>query len=138
MTMIIYETVVPKQRPRRGKGGFFYTPKKTVDFENLIGEYGQVYAHENCIHPNHSKDKGIRVSIDYYVKIPKSWSKKKKEQALLGEIRPKCKPDNDNVEKSLYDGLESILWHNDSEIVENKTRKFYAEEPRIEINVEYL
>jgi len=81
---------------------------------------------------------GIKNREINYKSNSKNWSKKKKEQALLGEIRPKCKPDNDNVEKSLYDGLESILWHNDSEIVENKTRKFYAEEPRIEIDVEYL
>jgi Holliday junction resolvase RusA-like endonuclease len=87
----------------------------------------------NCVGP-----KGVSVDIVYYKTPPKNWNKKKVQEALAGDLRPTSKPDNDNVEKCVFDSLNKIFFADDAAIVENSTKKFYALEPSIEITVKYL
>ena len=83
-------------------------------------------------------DGPVAINIVVYKKVPKSWSKKKKEAALNKEIRPIVKPDNDNIEKIIWDSLENTLYTNDSVIVDNACRKFYGEENIIHLSIKYL
>ena len=48
------------------------------------------------------------------------------------------KPDLDNYIKSTLDALNGVIWTDDATIVELNTSKWYADDPRIEIEVKEL
>ena len=72
--------------------------------------------------------------------IPKGFSKKKKDAAIMEEIRPVTKPDLSNYMKSVEDALNGIIWQDDNQIVGylEGTGKYYGMEPRIEITVKEI
>ena len=49
----------PKQRARRGRGGVWYTPKRTKDFERLVAEMFVLRCHR---HPPWTGDVGLGVT----------------------------------------------------------------------------
>ena len=75
----------------------------------------------------------IYILIDSYSPIPKSASKSRKRQMLCFQIRPKSKPDWDNIGKTVCDALNGIAYKDDAMVVDGRVRKFYANEPRMEI-----
>lgn len=77
----------------------------------------------------------IALTVKAYRSIPKSFSKKKTEAAKQGEIKPTTKPDIDNVIKGIKDALKSIIWHDDSQVVELTGEKLYSDTPRVEITI---
>lgn len=117
------------------RGGFAtaYTPDKTVSYENLIC---LSFKAESAGAKTPFWDKPISMSIKAYYRIPKAFSKKKHNEALRGALRPQTKPDIDNVVKVVCDALNSIAYHDDTQIVEIKASKFYDDTPRLEIEIE--
>jgi Holliday junction resolvase RusA-like endonuclease len=73
--------------------------------------------------------------VDLYRSIPKSWPKKKQEQALMGIVKPTIKPDLSNYLKGIEDALNGIAYIDDSQIVLVYVTKQYATEPRAEIRI---
>jgi Holliday junction resolvase RusA-like endonuclease len=67
--------------------------------------------------------------------VPKSWSKKDRDAALTGIIRPTGKPDWDNFGKQL-DAFKGVVWGDDAAIVDGRVVKFYGEEPLLRVEVE--
>ena len=121
-----------KGRPRFTKNGHTYTPAGTVSYEDLAKlEYKQ-----QCGDIRFDKGVMLDMKISAYFAIPKSASKKKQRQMLEGELRPTKKPDMDNIIKIIADGLNGIAYYDDSQIVECTVRKFYSEEPRVEVMIE--
>ncbi|MEB7453251.1 RusA family crossover junction endodeoxyribonuclease [Lysinibacillus sphaericus] len=61
------------------------------------------------------------------------------KRALIarGELRPTTKPEADNLIKGIKDGCNKVIWHDDSQIVEMNVRKFYSEQPRAEVTIEW-
>lgn len=121
-----------KQRPRMTRSGIAYTPKETVSYENLVKyEYtqqGGKYFEGN-----------VAVTIVASFEVPKSVSKKKREQMLEpGGIRPTKKPDLDNIAKIICDSLNGIAYHDDSQVVDLTVRKYYAEKPEVYVRIEDL
>lgn len=114
---------VSKLRPRMTRNGHTYTPEKTVRYEKLVRDMWKVYGSENF------GESPIRMEIDLYMKIPKSESKKKKEQMLNGLIKHTKKPDIDNVAKSIIDGINGLAYKDDSQIIELTVEKRYSDEP---------
>jgi len=71
----------------------------------------------------------------YVFPIPASLSKKDKQLILSGEIVYKStKPDiSDNLQKLYFDGLQGVLFTNDSRVCHiQDTKKFYGTNPRAE------
>ena len=68
----------------------------------------------------------VRVTLDSYFAVPKSFSKKKTEAALSGKIRPGHKGDVDNLFKNATDALNAVVYQDDCQIVEGVSRKFYG------------
>lgn len=126
---------VGKGRPkfsRRGDYVHAYTPKKTSDYEEKI-KYE--FLASNCERvPVYDKGIPIKVDMTIALGIPKSYSKTKREKCRLGLIAPTKKPDVDNVLKML-DALNGLAWHDDSQIVEVRAEKIYAEEPYLEVRI---
>lgn len=132
MKIIIQGKVQAKQRPRLGRYSR-YTPEQTKNYENwvklsFINQYPNFKALEN----------ELAVSIKAYFEIPKSVSKKKREQMLNGNIRPTIKPDLDNIAKSILDALNKLAYLDDKQIVFLQVEKFYDESPRVELMVEEI
>lgn len=119
-----------RYNPQTGKSfGKAYTPDKTVVYENLIKmEYEQ-----QCGGIKFSDDAMLDMRIIAYYSIPKSTSKKKKALMQEGRMRPIKKPDQDNVIKVFADSLNNLAYKDDTQIVDCQCRKFYSENPRVEV-----
>jgi Holliday junction resolvase RusA-like endonuclease len=121
---------VPKGRPRFSKAGGFmrsYTPKKTSDYETEVRTQAQsVMTREPLETP-------LAVYLYFRLPIPRSHSKKRQEACLNGSERPTKKPDIDNLAKSVLDGLNGVVWHDDSQIVSLHLTKVYARNPGIDL-----
>lgn len=124
---------VAKARARHARVGNFvrtYTPAETVAYENLV----RMAAHEAmgaappCEQP---------ISLRLWIRLPcpSSWSDKRKHEAYAGLILPTKKPDADNVEKSIKDGCNRIVWGDDSQVVDAVKSKRYAETPGVQVEV---
>ena len=126
---------VGKGRPRlttRGGYAHAYTPKKTSDYEEKLKF---AFMAGNCESvPVYDKGIPLKVKMVMAFGIPKSFSKKKREEALLGLIVPTRKPDVDNVIKQL-DALNGLAFYDDSQITEITAEKIYAEEPYLEVRI---
>lgn len=120
-----------KARPRVTRTGHAYTPEKTVLYENLIKmEYESQCGDAYC-----EKDVPVALSISAFYGIPKSATKRKREEMLAGEIRPTKKPDADNLAKLVGDALNGIAYYDDSQIVQCYVEKFYSDKPRVDVIV---
>ena len=107
------------------------TPEKTVAYENLVKiEYGMQT--QNFRFEDGSQ---LDMRIMAYYGIPKSASKKKKAAMIEGRIRPTKKPDMDNVVKIIADSLNQIAYRDDTQIVDCQCRKFYSDDPRVEVRI---
>jgi len=90
------------------------------------------YVQESTIHPI---DISIPVSvqIECHMPIPKSWSSKRKLNAVS---KPHVsRPDLDNILKFIGDALNGVLWQDDCLIYRFVISKFYAEDPKTVIRI---
>lgn len=118
---------VAKARPRAttiGGKPRLYTPKKTASYENLIAaEAARVFGDRPLM------DGPIFLEVTCYRSIPRSWSKKKQAAAAACEIYPTTRPDADNFLKAICDGLNQIIWVDDSLCVSVSLHKRYSLKP---------
>ena len=121
-----------KGRPRVLRSGITYTPAGTAAYENYV----RICFQDQC--GNARLEGALMADVCVYMSIPKSASKKKYAMMLSGEIRPEKKPDNDNIEKAIFDSLNKIAYHDDSSIVDSRVRKWYSDEPRVEVTLEEI
>ena len=54
---------------------------------------------------------------------------------LEHKIRPTKKPDWDNIGKIVCDSLNNIAYHDDNQVVDAQVRKFFSENPRVEVTI---
>lgn len=123
-----------KQRPRVVSRGTFskaYTPKETVNYENLVKLMYSQAAKGKMF----SEGTMLDVRIIAYYDIPKSTSKKKRKEMLEHKSRPAKKPDWDNIGKIVCDSLNLVAYHDDSAVVDAQVRKFYSENPRVDVTI---
>lgn len=119
---------VPKSRPRFNTNtGRAFTDDKTRIFESLVSlAYGARHYFD---------DNYIRIIMKFKFEVPKSYSKKKRIDALEGKIRP-TKADIDNYIKSVLDGLNGKAFKDDRYIYAILAEKEYSEEACIEVSIE--
>ena len=121
---------VPKSRPRFNTNtGRAFTDDKTRIFENIVSlAYGARHYFD---------DSYIRIRMKFKFEVPKSYSKKKRIEALEGKIRP-TKADIDNYIKSVLDGLNGKAFKDDRYIYAILAEKEYSEEASIEVSIESI
>lgn len=118
-----------KQRPAFN-GRYAYTPDRTTNYENWVKIcYLEKYRNENIL------ETPLSVTIIAYYEIPKSVSKKKKQEMLEDKVRPTIKPDTDNVAKSILDSLNKIAYKDDKQVVSLEVKKYYAEIPSVSVEI---
>lgn len=121
---------IPKGRPKFARRGNFvraYTPKKTSDYETKIKTQAQ------AVMTREPLETPVAVYLYIRLPIPKSYTRKRSEACLNGSERPIKKPDIDNLAKSVLDGLNGVVWHDDSQIVSLHLTKVYARNPGIDM-----
>jgi len=126
-----------KGRPkfaRRGQYTTAYTPKETVQYENLIATEFRC----QCGGARFPDDAMLDMRVYAYYAIPKSASKKKYAAMLDGTVRPTKKPDIDNIQKVVADSLNAVAYRDDAQIVDNMVRKFYSDRPRVEVFIQTI
>lgn len=128
--IIIEGVPVPKGRPRFARRGKFvttYTPDKTRNYESKIEAAGR-----KAIGLMIPFDEAIKLVMSINLPIPASMSKKNRELAITGVLRPTKRPDYDNFAKCL-DALNGVVFKDDSQIVDVEISKYYSESPSLEI-----
>ena len=129
----------PRVTARRGKGkdsaiyAHAYTPKKTKQFEDdILSAFNAVNKGPVPVYP---KDIPLRVDMVFAFKVPKSYTKKKREQCLNGIVQHTHKPDADNICKAVLDALSGYAFDDDSQATVISMEKIYAEEPYVEVRI---
>jgi Holliday junction resolvase RusA-like endonuclease len=87
-------------------------------------------------HPTKVLEDLISADMTFFVPIPKSWSKKKKA-AKVGKYCDN-NADLDNYEKAILDSLNGHYFVDDRQIVEQASRKIYAEQGSIHIIIKEI
>lgn len=129
-----YGKVRGKGRPRatiRAGYAHIYTDEETSKYEVSIKESYLAQCQEAYL----DSDQPLMIAIAIYQEVPKSYSKKKKVQALERTIRPTKKPDVDNIAKSVMDALNKVAYADDTQIVDCSIRKWYGEREKIEVTI---
>ena len=121
-----------KQRPRVvNRRGFAqaYTPKETVNYENLVK------ISYNVTNGNTKLEGAIEANITAYFPINKSVSKKKRAILSNEDTPALVKPDADNIAKIILDPINNIAYNDDSQIYKLHVEKYYSENPRVEVKL---
>src|SRR5262249_22488485 len=118
-----------KGRPRFGHGAV-YTDKKTIAFERAIA-----WAAKQEMAGKDPLSGPVCVTIGAFMPIPLSWNRTAHLEATSGQRRPAVKPDADNIAKAVLDGLTSIVFHDDKQVVEMTVIKKYSVQPAVVVTV---
>jgi Holliday junction resolvase RusA-like endonuclease len=128
---VVYGNPVGKGRPRAtSRGGFvrMYTDAKTLGFESAVADEARIAMREW-----QAFNTPMQMQLSAYYPIPKSWSKKKRQMAMDGEIHPQVKPDLDNVMKAVLDAMNGVVYVDDSQVINMVATKRYSSDPRVEV-----
>ena len=123
----VYGEPQGKGRPRFSKVANHVktrTPDETILYENLI----QTEFRRQCGNVRFSDEDQLDMRILAFYQIPSSVSKKK--------TRPTKKPDWDNIGKVVADSLNQVAYRDDAQVVDSQVRKFYSDQPRIEVTIQ--
>lgn len=123
---------VGKGRPRFRRAGNFvqtYTPEATANYETLVKWCWQ----ERKL-PKLSGE--ISATIKAYFPIPKSATKKRREEMAKETVGYTSKPDTDNLAKIVLDSINGLAYDDDSQVVQLTVTKHYSEEPRCVVELE--
>lgn len=132
LKFVVYGKPEPKQSTYFGNGRAYGKPKAKAYAKNVQLAFRQKYKSDVCYPVNMP----LIVRIKVFVPIPESKSKKWKQQAEEGKIRPTIRPDVDNCLKNLNDSLNGLAYVDDKQIVSETIEKFYSSEPRVEVEIE--
>lgn len=80
---------------------------------------------------------GFKVRISAAFKPPASWSNKKKDRAIEGEIEATIKPDVDNIAKILMDAINGLIWSDDKMVTDLRVSKGYWTEDEVTMSIEW-
>ena len=105
-----------------------FDPKKSAEYKSYVRHLANTIKGRPLEGP-------LVMKCDFYKGVPKSWSEKKRQQALAGLIKPIGRPDCSNYLKGVEDALNGIAYLDDSQIVLVHVTKQYSLEPRAEIRI---
>ena len=113
---------VPASRPRVSRWSTYY-PKKYTKFKKDM----EALTSEMETTPS---EKLVSVELEFGIMIPKSWSKKKREE--LNNTYCSNNSDIDNYIKAILDSLNGVVYVDDKQVVELFAKKIYSEEGYIQ------
>ena len=128
VTITIGGEPVAKGRARMTRRGFAYTPNATRKYES----HGRLAA-QLAMDGRPPIAMPVRAEIVIDLPVPASWSAKRRDAALRGDVRPTTRPDADNFVKATLDAINAIAIADDSLVVELVASKRYATVPALTI-----
>ncbi len=108
-----------------------YTEKETARFENLVKLCGNQAMKEAGQQELLAGPLSLHVCASFL--IPPSRARK-----LLPGTFHAQRPDFDNIEKSITDGLKGVVYHDDGQIAVAEVRKVWSVQPQTEVEIETL
>lgn len=129
VTFTVMGVPVGKARAFIGRNGNF-TPHKTHAYEQQAKTEAKIamMGREPITGP-------ASITIRAELPIPKSWSKRKQQAALVGEIKPQNSTDIDNYAKSAMDACNKIVFVDDHQVTRLTAEKVYSEQPKMIVTV---
>jgi len=112
----------PRFTARTGKAMHPYTPRATRLYEKAIREFALV---RKIAENWQVTERPLALEIDVLFCIPKSYTKHTRELAEQGLLYP-SRPDLDNIVKVILDGLNTLIYADDSQIQRIDARRRYA------------
>lgn len=94
--------------------GHAFNPEENRSFEQKVAEIARPLFPAPIEGP-------VKLRIVAVFEIPKSWSKKRQAEAL-GTYHTQ-KPDRDNIEKAIQDGLNRIAFRDDGQVADGRCVK---------------
>lgn len=70
----------------------------------------------------------LAIRLNFYFDRPASVSAKKRPAMTV-------KPDGDKLVRAVFDSLKGVLYHDDAQIVDHRSRKYYGGPERVEIEL---
>lgn len=128
VTFSIWGAPRGKGRPRMTRSGHTYTDARTRAYETAVKIEATA-----AMRGRRPFAKGCVVLLEAIFEPPKSLSRKKRV-ALLGTPVMK-KPDIDNIEKSVIDGMNGTIFYDDSQVWATFGVKRYGETSRVDVKV---
>ena len=107
-----------------------YTPEKTRTYEGMIRT-----AAMDALAGRVPFDEPIEFVLHAVFPVPASWSARKQQQAIVGELKPGKKPDLDNIAKAWNDALNGVAYRDDALIVRQVLEKRYGPQPLVVVTV---
>lgn len=130
VVLLGHPTAWARSRPRPG-GGYINPAKQRNNAAALQVVAGQEMAGRTPF------DEPLRMDFEAQFEIPASWSARKRDKALRGELRPAKKPDLSNIAKQIEDAFNGIIYRDDALIVEyGRARKVYSDQPKIIVTIQ--
>ena len=126
----VYGEPVAKGRPRFTRQGRAYTPKKTHDYESEVAMMAKA-----AMGSSEPLETPIAVYVYVTFPVPQSYSKKRTEACLNGSEKHTKRPDLDNCVKAITDGMNGIVYHDDSQITSIHATKVYGTVAMVEVLV---
>lgn len=133
VTFMVEGTPVPKGRPRFARRGKFvstYSPKTTIDYESKVSESAKL-----AMGASEPLETPVGAYIYITLPVPASYSKKRTQACLSGQERPTKKSDIDNYCKAIFDGMNGIVFVDDSLVVSLHATKVYGTIGMVEVMV---
>lgn len=109
-TIVIPGRAVPKARPRLGRNGNVYTPRRTKQYEELVGWKAKEVIKQPF-------EGSISLQIRVYV-------------------RRNVFPDLDNIAKSVMDGLNGAAYKDDRQVSCLTIQRIQGQEEKVEIEID--
>lgn len=107
-----------------------YPDPETEAHEKVLAQAGALFMRGSA-----ATERPVSLLVHVFREIPASWSRKDREAALAGEILPTSRPDGDNYLKLVQDGLNEIVWRDDSQVIDARVIKRYSDRPALRIEV---
>ena len=137
LTFIIPGNPIAKKRPRffrRGNHVGAYNAQETEEgrfmweIKNSLPDGFEAFP------------QGTPISLQcvFAFSVPASSTKKKRELMLTNTMKHTKKPDTDNCVKFVKDCLNSLIWHDDSQVYKVEAWKKYADRPHTLIVIEVV
>ena len=89
--------------------GVARTPERTVNYENKVALVAK-----NAMDGRPPIDGPVAVIYDILMKMPASWSKKKKASMVFAPCTKR--PDTDNILKAIMEGMTGVVYYDDAQV----------------------
>lgn len=125
---------VPQGRPRFSRWASrvrTYTPAATAAWHRKVAD-----AAERALAQmgEWDADAPLELALEFRLPIPASWPKWKRESVASGDLLHTAKPDIDNLTKAVLDGLNGVLFRDDSQVFAITAAKFYDATPGVKVS----